>query len=256
VDTYLPGWDGSSQDDSAPARARLAFLLAGVAAGLGGAYMFLVFLSMHHPIPAFRQFVNDSRWDHVLGGPLVFANMLAAMLLIGCRPDNLWKARSLLLLAVSAAALGFWCVEHAHYFGWNQPVHRRSDDPFTVLCLRSISLVRIATLVDLAAVIAAVPGARDSARLRRTAVRAAVLAFVLWLILAVTHIDWGQQPLQWRNFRDPVSYGLLVGSIIARAISAALAAILCGLAFAVSHRQAKERRAQECSLLGEHRDWP
>jgi hypothetical protein len=255
LDQYLPEWDEASQDGSPPDRVRLAVLLAGVAVGLGGAYTFLVFLSLHHPALAFRQFVNDPRWDHVLGGPLVLANLLAAILLIGCRPEKWWKSRSLLLLAVSAAALGFWGVEHAHYFGWNQPVHRRSDDPFTVLCLRSIALVRIATLADLAAVIATVAEAADATRLRRATVRAAAVAFGLWLLLALTHIDWQHRPLQWGNIRDPVSYGLLVGSILARAISAGMAAILCGLAFKVAHRQAKEKRAREWCLLGERSDW-
>jgi hypothetical protein len=149
------------------------------------------------------------------------------------------------LLAVSAAALGFWCVEHSHYFGWKQQSHRGADDPFTALCLRAITLVRMVTLVELAAVVATVPGGRDFSRLRQSAIRASVLAFLLWLVFALTHIDWEGRPLEWRAIRDPHSYALLVGSILARAVSAGLGAAICGHAFVNATRQGKEEEPDE-----------
>lgn len=242
VDTYMTDWERSARDASLRARVQLALFLAGAAAGLGGGYMLLVFAALSHP--ALRPFVDDPRWDHFLGGPTVVANVLAALLLIGCRPERPWRARSLLLLAASAAGLGFWVVEHSHFFGWNRQVHHGAYDPFTVLCVRSIGLVRIVTLADLAAVVATMSGSRESTRLRNAAVGTAMLAFVLWLVLAVTHIDWGAQPLQWRNIRDPHSFGLLAGSIFARAVSAVLAAILCGSAVMTSRGQGKEKMAE------------
>src|SRR6185312_11305894 len=139
-----------------------------------------------------------------------------------------------LLLTACAVGLGFWCVEHSHLFGWSNRAHTGGDDPLTILCLRSIALIRIVTLADMAATAADARGDRRSASLRAGAAGAALLAFFLWLVLASTHIDLRHRPPRWRDIRDPISFELLANSILLRGISSGLAAMLCGHAFSLS----------------------
>ena len=192
---------------------------------------------MQLSIPDLRRWVDDPRWDHFLGGPTAVASLLAAFLLAGLRSDKAWRARSTLLLATSAIWLGFWCAEHSHFFGWPNRGHLGGNDPMTILCLRLISLIRIVTLADLAVAAADLQSNPRAAAFRATTVGTAGLAFVLWLILALTHVDAKQRPPQWRNIGDPISFDLLAGSILLRGSSGVLAAILCGHAFSLSRRR-------------------
>lgn len=232
MDFDMTEWERSTREVSRVVRARMALFLVALASGIGGAYLFLVLAGMHNPDPALRRFIDDPRWDHWLGGPTSIVNLLGALLLLGWSPEKSWRWQSILLVAVCMGGLGFWVVEHSHFFGWNQPNHRGANDPFTVLCLRSIALVRVVTLTDLAAMVATKSTGKEPAPLRRAAILAAVVAFLLWLFLAFTHIDWANKPLRWQNIRDIESFELLAGSILARAVSYCLSAGLCGYAFA------------------------
>lgn len=244
-------WLRSFDDGPRPTRDRAAFFLAAVATGLGGAYLLLVFTSMRLSNPALRRFVDDPSWDHLLGGPTAVASLLAALLLTGWRSDKAWRARSMLLLTACVVGMGFWCVEHAHFLGWSNRPHTGGNDPLTILCLRSIALIRLVTLAELAVAAADVRGNRKYASFRAGAVGAAFLAYFLWLILALTHIDLGHRPPQWRDIRDPISFELLADSILLRGLSGGLAAILCGHAFWISHHRGQEEWDAESFSLEE-----
>ena len=204
-----------------------AFALAAVATGFAGAYLLLVSAALYLPGLALRRFVDDPRWDHLLGGPTLLVNSLAALFLIGCRAGRHWRATSALLLAACAVGLGFWAIEHAHFFGRVAGGHVGPNDPLSILCLRLVALLRVAALGGLAAAVPAGSGSQDLARLARVTVGAAVLAFTLWIVLAATHLDLGHRPPRWTNIRDDQSFALLAGSILARAISFVLAAVFC-----------------------------
>ena len=219
MEAYAVDWHRSPDDGPRPARYRLAFLLAAAAMGIGGAYLLLVFASLQVANPDFRRFVDDPRWDHFLGGPLAIADLLAALLLTGCRPERSWRVRSVLLVTASAVGLGLWCVEHSHFFDWAERAQAGGDDPLTILCLRSVALIRVVALAGMAALAADVQRRGDGATLRDGAIGAAFLAFLVWLALAITHIDLGQLPPRWRDIHDPMSFQLLASSILLRGLS-------------------------------------
>src|SRR5262249_35031948 len=148
-----------------------------------------VFLSMNSRNPAFRLFMNDPRWDHFLGGPLLVANFLSSILLIGCRPGNAWRARAWSLLVVTVGGAGVWCVDHALFFGWHQADHAANQHPVNALWLRVLALVRVVTLAELSALIGTEPEGPSLDSLRGQTIRAATMAFLMWLLLEVTHVD-------------------------------------------------------------------
>jgi hypothetical protein len=244
-------WQQFFDDGPRPRLARLAFFLATAATGVGGAYLVLVFASMQISNPALRRWVDDPRWDHFLGAPTAVASLLAALLLTGLRSEKAWRARTTLLLTVSAVWLELWCVEHSHFFGWTNRPHSGGDDPLKILCLRSIALIRVVTLADLAVAAVDLQGSRGVTALRACAVRAAAFAFVLWLVLALTHIDVNQRPPQWRDIRDPISFNLLAGSILLRGLSGVLAAILCANAFSLTSPQRRTEGGPDRFTFGE-----
>jgi len=97
-----------------------------------------------------------------------------------------------------------------------------------------IALIRVVTMAELVALFMADLSGRHTLRLGRAAILMACSAFLLWLLLSLTHLDWAQVPPQWRNIQDPRSFALLAGSILARAVSSMLLALLCGRAYADS----------------------
>jgi hypothetical protein len=231
VDNSRVDWQQPIDRGPRLARDQLAFLVASAATGLGGTYMLLVAAALLAPIPGLRRFVDDSRWDHFLGGPALIANLFASLLLlVGDRMSRATRSQSLFLVAVNVTGVGFWCAQHAHFFGIPGRIPPLADDPFMALSLRLIALLRIVTLAKLSAEVAVVPGHRDFTSLRRATIHWAVVAFCLWLVLSLTHLDWARRPLAWVNIRDPRWHQVLAGSIFARGISFLFAAILCAQA--------------------------
>ncbi|QEH32721.1 hypothetical protein OJF2_12000 [Aquisphaera giovannonii] len=83
--------------------------------------------------------------------------------------------------------------------------------------------------------------------LRNQTIRTATLGFLMWLLLELTHVDLRQAQPQWLPIRDLSSYGLLIGSVLTRAIASIMLGLLCGLAFAASGRRLREAQEAEYS---------
>ncbi|WP_165226548.1 hypothetical protein [Aquisphaera insulae] len=247
METEPAGWGSTDDRGPKPDRERLAFFLVSLSAGLAGAYLLLVFLSFNSRNQAFRGLVNDPGWDHYLGGPLMAANVLASILILGCRPGKEWTTRAWTLLIVALVNGAFWCVDHAHFFGWDQADHGRLQDPVWILWIRCLALVRVVTLAELAALVAAEPGSTSFSPLRGQTIRIAVTAFLMWLFFEATHVDAQQAPPRWLPIMDLASYGLYVGCILTRALSSISLAILAAAAFLASSRRIDAARATEYS---------
>ncbi len=219
------------------ARDQLAFLLASAASVASGAYVLLVAGRLLFPTPDLRRLVDDPRWDVYFGGPMLVANLLAAILLVGGdRTTRGWRARAWVLAMSCVASLIYWWADHASMFGRGGPILRAAADPIQVFSLRLIVLIRLVTLSELAGWAADDPDRRDFEPLRRLAIGAASLAFALWLLFAITQVRW-EWPLRWRNFLDPQTYLLMLGSTVVRGASSFLVAILCAHASAASRRR-------------------
>lgn len=246
-----PEWDQPATPARGLARQALAFFLATAAMGLGGAYSILVAAAMTIESPPLRQFVNDPRWDHFLGGPLVIVSVLAALLLLGGgRHSGGWMIRCLLFAVVTATGLAAWSVNHAHFFGFGNACHAPDNDPIAILMLRLIALVRVVTLAGLATDVAMASGRMDTSQLRTVAINTAAIAFLLWLFVALTHLNWQARPLAWRNIRDQQAYTMLMLSNFSRGISSVLVAALCAQAFSAARAEAEAIRKSERDLFG------
>ncbi len=244
-------YDGLLDELTAISREHRGFVLAGAASFASWVYGGLVAVaaSISWINPWLRKFVDDPRWDFVLGPPILLTTLFASVLLMGSQRGKPWRRRCLLLFSTTVLFLIYWCTDHHELVGRAEPIHRGANDPALVLLLRAFVLVRVIAIAQLSEplVVAVMPNAWFT---RWLAVWSALAGFVFWGILSLAHLDWDGTTLRWRNIENLQWHVVLVASLAARALSNGMALVSCVLACRVLRTRIRELKRAEHDSFG------
>lgn len=177
-------------------------------------------------------------WVRLVGLPLVSGRLIASLLLLGRWADPSWRSRSSLLALLSLIDVGYWSLEYASALGLPFVPAGQGADGLGLVISRVIGIIELTLLASLGSEITTELGWFEGLAIARVAKATAGVGLTLWLIVAVHQLDWrGGFPPRFLNWRDLETYLIFIGSLVARAVSAFLVAIICSNACALCSRK-------------------
>lgn len=206
---------------------KLGFALASMALGLQCADLALGLSFQFFGLPEVGQLVQNPYWRLVVGTPISWGALVAALLLLGRWEHAAWNRRAGLLLLMNAIDVGLWASDNSRLLGVDLKL---LEDPWLRYALSVMQWLELMLFASLAAEVAVHLGrseAGDSARLVRSL---AIIGVIFWFLILLSCTNWlpGRGPVF--RIQSLEVYLLLLGSHALLGITAFQVTILCSQA--------------------------
>lgn len=206
---------------------KLGFALAAMALGLQCANLALVLSFQFFGLPEVGVLVQNPYWGLVVGTPISWGALVAALLLLGRWQHAAWNRRAGLLFLMNAIDVGLWASDNSRLLGLDLKL---LEDPWLRYALSALQWFELMLFASLAAEVAAHLGrteASDSSRLVRSL---ASIGVIFWFLILLNCSSWlpGRGPVF--RIQSLEIYLLLLGSHALLGITAFQVTILCSQA--------------------------